>query len=327
VLRNKTRFQFIFLVAALLLISAVFPLASSMADGTRTWVFETQSAVKASPVVGSDGTIYAGYGTGKWVFETENPVESRPAIGADGTIYLCTSDKLYAVNPDGTVKWTFEAGGVGSLNGTPALCEDGTIYVGGWGKVYALNPDGTEKWVCETGDLMSTSPAVALDGTIYAGSDDGNIYAIAGASGSVRATRDVPFARTDDPDVDVGGQSATLQGLINPNGEETTYWFEWGYSTGYGNTTTAATLPDTTAAFYAVSASYRVVAQNASGTDYGEDRSFIATEDAFLGLGANCFISTATPLSHTLPAPLLLLILLPAILFAMFWQKRSRKID
>jgi len=289
VLRNKTRFQFIFLVAALLLISAVFPLASSMADGTRTWVFETQSAVKASPVVGSDGTIYAGSydgslyainpdGTGKWVFETENPVESRPAIGADGTIYLCTSDKLYAVNPDGTVKWTFEAGGVGSLNGTPALCEDGTIYVGGWGKVYALNPDGTEKWVCETGDLMSTSPAVALDGTIYAGSDDGNIYAIAGASGSVRATRDVPFARTDDPDVDVGGQSATLQGLINPNGEETTYWFEWGYSTGYGNTTTAATLPDTTAAFYAVSASideggaglditkvyhYRVVAQNA----------------------------------------------------------------
>ena len=31
---------------------------------------------------------------------------------------------------------------------------------------------------------------------------------------------------------------ATLKGSVNPNGESTTYWFEYGTSTSYGQETT-----------------------------------------------------------------------------------------
>jgi hypothetical protein len=46
----------------------------------------------------------------KWVF-TAGVRLSSPAIGGDGTIYVASSDKkLYAVNPDGTMKWSFLMG-------------------------------------------------------------------------------------------------------------------------------------------------------------------------------------------------------------------------
>ncbi len=54
---------------------------------------------------------------------------------------------------------------------------DGTIYIG---NVYALDAKtGTEQWRFQTGSSVPSSPSVA-DGTVYVGSDDGNVYAIEG---------------------------------------------------------------------------------------------------------------------------------------------------
>jgi hypothetical protein len=39
-------------------------------------------------------------------------------------------------------------------------------------------PPGTELWEFETSNGILSSPAIAADGTIYIGSDDGNLYAI-----------------------------------------------------------------------------------------------------------------------------------------------------
>ena len=347
-LRNKARCQHIILVTALLLISISFPLASSVADGTQMWIFETQGAIKGSPAIGPNGTIYAGSddgslyainpdGTTKWAFETENPVESPPAIGSDGTIYLCASGKLYALSPDGAVKWSFDADGLGISNGTPALSEDGTIYVGGLGKVYALNPDGTQQWSYETGNLPNASPAIGPDGTIYIGSENGNLYAISRTSAPIRATRAAPWVETSNPDVDVSGQGATLKGILNPNGEETTYWFEWGYSTSYGNTTTQTTISNSTS-FQTVSAyidesgsgldftktyHYRLVASNASGTTRGADVSFTASQDSFGG--NNCFITTARYSPYKASLLLLVLVLLLPMAFIALWQAKKEK--
>ena len=83
---------------------------------------------------------------------------------------------LYALNPDGSLKWSYQTGG--EVYSSPAIGADGTVYVGSCdGKVYALNPDGSLKWSYTTGDSVYSSPAIGADGTVYVGSGDGKVYA------------------------------------------------------------------------------------------------------------------------------------------------------
>jgi outer membrane protein assembly factor BamB len=65
------------------------------------------------------------------------------------------------------------------VTSSPAVAADGTIYVGSDDhNLYAVNPDGSQKWKFATGGAVYSSPAVAADGTIYITSDDHNLYAI-----------------------------------------------------------------------------------------------------------------------------------------------------
>ena len=62
---------------------------------------------------------------------------------------------------------------------SPAIAQDGTIYIGSNnGKLYAIHPDGSEMWNFATGSAIYSSPAIALDGTIYFGSWDHYLYAV-----------------------------------------------------------------------------------------------------------------------------------------------------
>jgi outer membrane protein assembly factor BamB len=67
-------------------------------------------------------------------------VYSSPAVGGDGTIYVGSADgQLYAINPDGSLKWSFPT--VSSVISSPAIGGDGTIYVGSYDyKLYAIGP-------------------------------------------------------------------------------------------------------------------------------------------------------------------------------------------
>ena len=67
----------------------------------------------------------------------------------------------------------------GGVISSPAVGIDGTIYVGSKDRnLYAINPDGTKKWEFITGRWVVSSPKIASDGTIYVGSYDDNLYAI-----------------------------------------------------------------------------------------------------------------------------------------------------
>lgn len=113
----------------------------------------------------------------QWVYPVGSST-STPAIGTDSTIYVGSYDKnLYAINPDGTLKWKYETGDI--IESSPAVGTDGVIYVGSNdNNVYAINPDGTLKWSYTTKDNVVSSPAVGTNSTIYVGSYDGNLYAI-----------------------------------------------------------------------------------------------------------------------------------------------------
>jgi PQQ-like domain len=134
--------------------------------------------------------VYAFYtnGTLKWRFQTGNWVHASPTIGPDGTIYLGTWQmNFYAIRPNGTIKWTYNAPGRIWFGSSASVSSDGTIFFGtttqdgGSGVLVALNPDGTERFKNYYG-FYATSPAIGEDGTVYAASfnyvdDNGQLHA------------------------------------------------------------------------------------------------------------------------------------------------------
>jgi len=77
---------------------------------------------------------------------------------------------------------------------------------------------------------------------------------------------------------------ATLNGTVNPNGGTTTYYFEYGTDTNYGNTTSSSSAGSGTSAT-SVNAeicgltsdttyNYRLAATNSEGTSYGDNKTF-----------------------------------------------------
>lgn len=96
----------------------------------------------------------------------------------------------------------------------------------------------------------------------------------------------------------IADTSATLNGYINPNGQGTTAYFEYGTTTGYGSTTPQGnfgTTPQDLA--YPISGltpgtiyHFRIVAYNSGGTRYGNDQTFQTPKST---MGA---VSTLMPL-------------------------------
>ena len=82
------------------------------------------------------------------------------------------------MNADGSSKWAF-ASAAGASFGSPAISADGTVYAGSYdGHLYAISSAGTQKWTLATGVVANSAPAIGADGTIYVGSDDYRLYAI-----------------------------------------------------------------------------------------------------------------------------------------------------
>lgn len=178
-------------------------------DGKRLWSFEEKEESKqimTSAAFSYDGTIYFTHpgvryyagsgkydwfegrlyalnpeGTLKWSYKMYD-TESSPAIGEDGTLYCGSDDKcLYAIYPDGSLKWKFETGDM--VKSSPTIDSNGKIYFGSNDKkLYCLNSDGSVDWVYETASTV-TSTSLAPDGTLYF-CDDGYLFAFAtGSSG------------------------------------------------------------------------------------------------------------------------------------------------
>jgi outer membrane protein assembly factor BamB len=106
----------------------------------------------------------------RWRFQEDfDYILSRPAVGPDGTVYsIDPTGHLYALAPDGGLKWIFNASRTGF--GNVSLGPDGTIYTGSTATIYALAPDGTLKWQFNQnpGAFILLGPNVGPDGNIYA---------------------------------------------------------------------------------------------------------------------------------------------------------------
>lgn len=226
------------------------------------WTFPAagtlDSEVWSSPAIGPGGTLYIGTGGGGegfpvdhnlyaldpangemiWSFATEGHFESSPVVGADGTIYIgaigvqspgmegSESNKLYAINPDGTVKWQFNVPCCGWVPSV-AIGADGTVYAAN-DKLYAFGAEnklisvaGREQALLAAdtveGDLLGFS--VAIDGDILVlGAKGDDVVGI--NSGSVYTYRwngtsweqQQKLVPSDAASVDNFGQSVAIDG-------------------------------------------------------------------------------------------------------------------
>ncbi len=181
--------------------------------------------ITSSAAIAADGTIYvAGTNLDKTILCSQTPSTVMVQLG-----------NLYAIDPNGTIKWSRTLSGI--VHSSPAIATDGTIYVAsngdfGYdrsnprdpkspyppsdvdpsypvnGHFIAVNPDGSLKWSVNTKGYVNSSPAIALDGTIYVGSH----YATK-AYGVDASTL-----------IDVGSLTTGYLNAINPNG--TVKWFK-----------------------------------------------------------------------------------------------------
>lgn len=162
----------------------------------------------------------------KWVFELGNG--SGLVIGHDGTIYAVgvyyqSEAYLYAINPDGTLKWKTELSGKYISSSSPVIASDGTIYFGlDDQNLYAVSSSGEKLWQFNTRDCNNLPPAVGSDGVIYASSAFG-LYAI-NPDGTQKWLHECGSSIISTPAIDYNGNIyvCTTNDLISvkPDGSE-----------------------------------------------------------------------------------------------------------
>ena len=100
--------------------------------------------------------------------------DNPPAIGTDGTVYVTqngTQKLVYAINSDGTVRWSFTNNK--PFASSPVLAADGALYVVDKKQhVIALDPEsGSELWRYEidpeTAGSVTKNSVFGPDGTLY----------------------------------------------------------------------------------------------------------------------------------------------------------------
>jgi outer membrane protein assembly factor BamB len=152
-------------------------LHSVSTNGSRGWELELSPGSLGMAAVGPDSTIYLGDdrsilyainpdGSQKWRFDASGPVLDSPVVDMAGIIYFTDGTAVYAVNPDGSLKWRYFKAQQPHFLTPPTLAADGTLYIGAEFGLLAFTPDGNLKWNIRV--YSPSSPlTIAPDGTVY----------------------------------------------------------------------------------------------------------------------------------------------------------------
>lgn len=202
-------------------------------NGNAKWSHNFGTSTTSSAALSPDGsTVYTGSGDGNlWSFNAstgavnwQKPVgfkpavtSASPAVGADGTIYLGSNyGSLYAINPDGSEKWIYEA--KWDIRSSVAINADGTVILASHdGYIRGLDSaTGAEKWHHLLPGNLYASPAIAPNGKIVIASMSGTVY------GNVWGT---PPTTTPPSDLSITMQSDTQVALTWQDNSPDEYGF------------------------------------------------------------------------------------------------------
>jgi len=199
------------------------------------WSFDTGGPVEAAPVVLDDGTIvvaslvgalFALEPTGKLRFRVDlgDRVYAAPLVFEDSLYIGSDADKFFGLSKAGVIRFRMDTGadadtgpvaapwgGIVFASGSvvfatktdgtllwrtrarrkcyssPALGDDGSVYVGSQDHhLYAIAPNGQVRWAVDLGADVDSSPAIEDDGTVVAGTDSGEVVALEPEEGKIR---------------------------------------------------------------------------------------------------------------------------------------------
>lgn len=211
----------------------------------KKWSFKTDRGIFSSPVLDENGTIYIGSNDDvlyalnkddelKWYFDTsddEKPTDtvdsgdnimSTPLIHGENIIVGSHNGNLYSLRKDGSVRWSLDLNE--SIFSSPTGYKN-SIYVAAGSQFYSISSYGDINWIytIDEDKVISSSPAVDENGSIYFGCDDKNIYALDNegnlkwnytTEGSIFASPSI----SEDDKIYVGSKDSNLYAL-NLNGE------------------------------------------------------------------------------------------------------------
>jgi outer membrane protein assembly factor BamB len=157
-------------------------------DGALQWNLEIGAS--AGPLAASDQAIYSSAGGDLVSVSTAGTLNWRVGVGSiasaattpDGIVVGTAGGAVTAIGTDGAVVWTFEPDG--GFSGSVAYADD-VVYAGSAsGGVYAIDVrSGSVLWHGNPAKAITTGPAVAPSGTIFAGADA--VYGVS-ADGQLR---------------------------------------------------------------------------------------------------------------------------------------------
>ena len=170
----------------------------------------------------------------------------------------------------------------------------GSVNPGGQATTWYVEYGTSTTYGSQTSSVSAGSGSAAVDVSAnLTGLKDGTTYHYRVVAKNGTATDrggDAVFTTLVPPDVvtgaatAIGATAATLNGTVDPNGRATTYYFEYGASTGYGTKTSAKSAGSATSAQPASAAisglqaghtyHFRVVATSDAGTSTGKDSTF-----------------------------------------------------
>ncbi|MCX6356187.1 MAG: PQQ-binding-like beta-propeller repeat protein [Candidatus Aureabacteria bacterium] len=183
------------------------------------WTYATGDDVLSSPVISSDGNVYAGSndntiyaltsaGAIIWTYTTGGDVLAAPVVGCTEQVYIGSADgKFYAFNSVGGLRWTYT--GQGWASSAALVSGLDKIYVQARGGLYAFNENGSLAWTFTTGTASgdpASSPAVGTDGRIYWGNGDQNTLYGINSDSSVAWTYVVGGALESAPSIGASGE-------------------------------------------------------------------------------------------------------------------------
>lgn len=186
-------------------------------SGFLLWHSSITGPVEACPVILPSGRLYAGSLDGMFfsidgesgdvldTLQTGDCIYLPSTADQAGTVYFACDDRCFSVSDDedGLLEiWSYRA--ENSFSGGPVIVGD-NIFAAAGREVLCFSLEGVVLWNSTLPSQVYVGPVVSSEGTVYAGTGSGNIYALEGETG--RRTGVIPSGAviTSTPAMNVTG--------------------------------------------------------------------------------------------------------------------------